>query len=107
MALSRIWAAFIVVAFLAASFQCIFIKGNTDIYSRMVVGKSGDTSNTKPLDTTAISASLLSTLQSGKTFTDGTTKYSKTAAGAYISYREQHADGVIATAKPPWIFPSI
>ena len=65
----------------------------------MVVGKSGDTSYTKPLDTTAISASLLSTLQSGKTFTDGTTKYSKTATGSYISYREQHADGVIATAK--------
>jgi spore maturation protein SpmA len=65
----------------------------------MVVGKSGDTSYTKPLDTTAISASLLHTLQSGKTFTDGTTKYSKTASGAYISYKEQHADGVIATAK--------
>lgn len=65
----------------------------------MVVGKSGDTSNTKSLDTTAISASLLSTLQSGKTFTDGTTKYSKTSTGAYVSYKEQHADGVIATAK--------
>ncbi|MEO8720494.1 MAG: nucleoside recognition domain-containing protein [Ginsengibacter sp.] len=99
MALSRIWASFIIVAFLAASFQCVFIKGNTDIYSRMVVGKSGDTSNTKTLDTSAISASLLRNLQSGKTFTDGTTKYSKTPAGAYISYREQHADGVISTAK--------
>jgi spore maturation protein SpmA/spore maturation protein SpmB len=99
MALSRIWAAFIIVAFLAATFQCIFIKGNTDIYSRMVVGKAGDTSNTKPLDTTALSAPVLTALQNGKTYTDGTTKYSKTANGSYVSFKEQHADGVVATAK--------
>jgi spore maturation protein SpmA/spore maturation protein SpmB len=99
MALSRIWAAFIIVAFLAATFQCIFIKGNTDIYSRMVVGKSGDTSNTKPLDTTALSAPVLTALQNGKTYTDGTTKYSKTANGSYVSFKEQHADGVVSTAK--------
>ncbi|HSV10522.1 MAG TPA: nucleoside recognition domain-containing protein [Hanamia sp.] len=99
MALSRIWAAFIIVAFLAASFQCIFIKGNTDIYSRMVVGKSGDTSHTKSLDTTAIPASVFTLLKNGKSFTDGTTKYIKTTSGEYISFHEQHADGVIATAK--------
>ena len=99
MALSRIWAAFIIVAFLAATFHCIFIKGNTDIYSRMVVGKAGDTSNTKPLDTTALSAPVLTALQNGKTYTDGTTKYSKTANGSYVSFKEQHADGVVATAK--------
>lgn len=99
MALSRIWAAFIVIAFLAATFQCIFIKGNTEIYSRMVVGKSGDTSNTKPLDTTALSPSILAALQKGQTYTDGTTKYSKNTDGTYISFKEQHADGVIGTAK--------
>jgi spore maturation protein SpmA len=99
MALSRIWAAFIVIAFLAATFQCIFIEGNTNIYSRMVVGEAGDTSNTKPLDTTALSPSVLTALQKGKSYTDGTTKYSKNADGAYVSYKEQHADGVIGTAK--------
>lgn len=99
MALSRIWAAFIVIAFLAATFQCVFIKDNTNIFSRMVVGKSGDTSQTKRVDTTLISANLLHTLQNGKTYTDGTTKYSKTSAGTYITYKEQHADGIIATAK--------
>jgi spore maturation protein SpmA/spore maturation protein SpmB len=99
MALSRIWAAFIIVAILAATFQSIFIKGNTDIYSRMVVGKSGDTSQTKIADTAAMSAVILQTLQSGKTYTDGITKYSHNADGAYISYKELHADGIIATAK--------
>jgi spore maturation protein SpmA len=99
MALSRIWAAFIIVAILAATFQSIFIKGNTDIYSRMVVGKSGDTSQTKIADTAAMSAVILQTLQSGKNYTDGITKYSHNADGAYISYKELHADGIIATAK--------
>ena len=99
MALSRIWAAFIIVAVLAATFQCIFIKGNTDIYSRMVVGKSGDTSQTRPLDTTSLSPLILRTLKNGKSFTDGTTKYNRTTDGSYITYKEQHADGIISTSK--------
>jgi spore maturation protein SpmA len=99
MALSRIWAAFIIVAVLAAGFQSFFIKGNSDIFSRMVVGKAGDTSQTKPLDTTALPPIILKTLQSGKTYTDGITKYNKNADGAYITYRELHADGIIATSK--------
>ena len=99
MALSRIWAGFIVVAFLAATFQCIFIKGNTDIYSRMVVGNAGDTSNTRAIDTAKLAPVILSALQKGKSYTDGTTKFSKNAGGDYISYREQNADGIIATSK--------
>ncbi len=99
MALSRIWAAFIIVAILAATFQIIFIKGNSDIYSRMVIGKSGDTSQTKIVDTSSMPDVILHTLQSGKSYTDGTTKYSKAADGNYISYKELHADGIITTAK--------
>ena len=99
MALSRIWAAFIVIAFLAATFQCIFIKGDTNIYSQMVVGKSGDTSNTKTIDTVTLVPVILSALQKGKSYTDGTTKYSRNTSGEYISYKEQNADGIISTAK--------
>jgi len=99
MALSRIWAAFILVAFLAATFQCIFIKGETNIYSQMVVGHAGDTSNTKLLDSGALSPTLLQTLQSGKIYKDGTTRYAKTPANTYISYKEQQADGIVSTAK--------
>lgn len=99
MALSRIWAAFIIVAILAASFQAIFIKGNTGIFSRMVIGNSGDTTNTRLADSSAMQAVILKTLQSGKTYTDGTTKYSRNADGVYITYKEQHADGIISTAK--------
>ena len=65
----------------------------------MVIGKSGDTSNTKSIDTTRLPAAILTSLQNGKSYSDGTTKYSKKAEGNYISYHEQHADGVISTAK--------
>ncbi len=99
MALSRIWAAFIIVAVLAAGFQCVFIKGNTDIFNRMVVGKSGDTSQTKPADTSAMPAAMLHTLQSGKEYSDGNYKFIKASNGNYISYKEQSGDGIIATAK--------
>lgn len=99
MALSRIWAAFIIIAILAATFQAIFIKGNSGIYSGMVIGNSGDTSQTRLADSNAMEAIILSTLQKGKTYTDGTTKYARNADGAYIVYKEQHADGVISTAK--------
>lgn len=99
MALSRIWAAFIIIAILAASFQLIFIKGNTNIYSRMVVGQSGDTSQTRAIDSTTLSPLILRTLENGKSFTDGTTKYNKNATGAFVTYKEQHADGIISTAK--------
>jgi len=99
MALSRIWAAFIIVAFLAATFQCIFIEGDANIYSQMVVGKSGDTSNTQKIDTTQLAPVILSTLQNGKSYTDGTTEYSKNANGDYIKYKQQNADGIISTAK--------
>ena len=99
MALSRIWAAFIIVSILAASVQAIFIKGHTNIYSQMVVGKSGDTSNTKAIDTATLAPVILSTLQKGNSYTDGTTKYSRNSGGIYISYKEQNADGIISTAK--------
>ncbi len=99
MALSKIWAAFIIVSILAASVQAIFIKGHTNIYSQMVVGKSGDTSNTKALDTASLSPLILGTLQKGKTYADGTTKYGRNTYGTYISYKEQNADGIISTAK--------
>ena len=99
MALSRIWAAFIIVAILAASYQSLFVKEQKNIFSNMVIGKSGDTSHTKLADSTLFSPAVLQNLQSGKTYTDGTIKYNRDADGNYISYREQHGDGIIATAK--------
>jgi spore maturation protein SpmA/spore maturation protein SpmB len=98
MALSRIWAAFIIVAIGAASFQYIF-SGNKDIYSRMVVGKSGDTSKTTALDSASLSPAITNTLNTAKEYKSGEIKIVRTADNKIIRYQEQSADGIIATCK--------
>ncbi|MCO6496392.1 MAG: spore maturation protein [Chitinophagaceae bacterium] len=99
MALSKIWSAFIIVSILAASFQAIFVKGHSNIFSRMVVGESGDTSNTRVIDPAAISPAAMNMLNEGKDYVDGTTVYAVTEDGTYIKYYKQRADGVVGTAK--------
>jgi spore maturation protein SpmA/spore maturation protein SpmB len=49
MALSRIWAAFIIVAIAVASIKCFFL-GNTEIFNWMVVGKADDPANPLKVD---------------------------------------------------------
>ena len=97
MALSRIWAAFIIIAIVAASFK--YFSGGKDIYSRMVVGKSGDTSKTKTLDSASLSPSIISTLNTSKEYKSGEDKIIRTGDNKIISYNEQAADGIIATCK--------
>ncbi len=99
MALSRIWAAFFIVAILAATFQALFTKDNSDIYSRMVTGSAGDTSHTRITDAGTMAPIVLKTVESGKKYVDGTTVYEKTTEGKYITYHLQRADGVVGTAK--------
>ena len=98
MALSRIWAAFIIIAILAASFQYVF-SGNKDIYSKMVVGKSGDTSKTTVLDSAVISPQAMRTLNASKEYRNGDARIVKATDNTFITYREQNADGIIATCK--------
>lgn len=99
MALSRIWAAFFIVAILAATFQAVFTKNNTNIFSRMVSGSAGDTSQTRTVDTASLEPIILKTIQSNKQYVDGTTVYTKDSSGQYIAYYKQSADGVIGTSK--------
>lgn len=98
MALSRIWAAFIIVAVLAASARYFFIPGNQTIYSKMVVGRSGDTTNTTTLDSVLLSPAVNSALNTSGEAKVGDVKYIKNN-GVIISFTEQTSDGVIATCK--------
>ncbi|MGY3052171.1 spore maturation protein SpmA/spore maturation protein SpmB [Pedobacter sp. UYEF25] len=49
MALSRIWAAFFIVAIVVATIKCFFF-GQTDIFNWMVIGKASDPENPLKLD---------------------------------------------------------
>jgi spore maturation protein SpmA/spore maturation protein SpmB len=98
MALSRIWAAFIIIAIVAASFQYMS-SGGKDIYSKMVVGKTGDTSKTRTLDSSSLSPEIISALNASKEYKSGDNKIVRTSDNKVITYREQSADGIISTCK--------
>lgn len=99
MALSRIWAAFILISILAATALSLFSDQNSDIFNRMVVGKSGDTTRTTSLDSATLSADIMQSIQSTKEYRRDNISYIKTQDGKYISYYTQNADGIIATCK--------
>ena len=63
MALSRIWAAFIIVAVMVAGIR-MFATDNKVIFTSMVTGRSGDTVKLRKDDTSSINAAQLQTLSS-------------------------------------------
>ncbi len=65
----------------------------------MVVGKSGDTTHTKSLDSATLSAEILQSIQSTKEYSRDNISYIKADDGRYISYYKQSADGIIGTCK--------
>ena len=72
MALSRIWAAFILVSILVAAVRYAFVPADKEIFSTMVTGRAGDTIKMAPV-------------------------VSKAGTSAAPGYRVQKADGIIGT----------
>lgn len=96
MALSKIWSAFILIAVLAASIQ-IWNSDSRSIYRKMVVGKSGDTSMTQRYDSATIPLEVLATLAGRNEYKRGEQRIVKTEDNGYLVYKEQSADGILAT----------
>jgi spore maturation protein SpmA/spore maturation protein SpmB len=80
MALSRIWAAFILVSILVAAVRYAFVPADREVFSTMVTGKSGDT----------IRVAVAAPAMSSATATPG-------SATPEPAYRIQKADGIIQT----------
>lgn len=99
MALSKIWSAFIIIAIAAACCNMLFTPNNADIFNQMVVGKVGDTAFTKIYDSAKVPTAITSALGSTSEYKTGNLHYKKNADGSVITYREQNADGVLATCK--------
>jgi spore maturation protein SpmA/spore maturation protein SpmB len=97
MALSRIWSAFIIIAIFAASIKCITSSDSKMIFNKMVVGKSGDTTNTKSIDSISLPPAVATILLTAKDTKIGETKYAKIADEKFITYKEQNANGILAT----------
>ncbi|MEO6330681.1 MAG: nucleoside recognition domain-containing protein [Ginsengibacter sp.] len=99
MALSRIWAAFILVSVLSALFLYVSSGDNSDIFNKMVVGKAGDTARTKLVDSALVSQQIIKALDTVKEVKNGEIKFTKTADHKILIWREQAGDGIIATCK--------
>src|SRR4051812_45655094 len=98
MVLSRIWAAFFIVAILVATARVV-ATDNKVLFSSMVTGKQGDTIKLKKADTTTFSAATLHQLDSAKVVTAGKSSIIRSADGQLQYFQIQGADGIIETCK--------
>jgi spore maturation protein SpmA/spore maturation protein SpmB len=98
MALSRIWAAFIIIAVVVASIRIIGTD-NKALYSVMVTGKAGDTVKLRKTDTTLLSPTQLRQLDSNKVLAYGNSSVIRTSDGKLQHFQVQNADGIIETCK--------
>ncbi len=97
MALSRIWSAFIIIAILVTGFKTVFSPQGNNMFSKVMVGKIGDTAHTRIMDSASLPAAAQTALLKDKSPKIGDTKYVKNADGNYTVFEEQSANGVLVT----------
>lgn len=100
MQLSKIWSSFIIISALAALLLYVFRPQDKNIFSRMVVGKSGDVYNEQHMDAQELTIAQKATLDSVPFIQSGSQdlKIRKSGEG-YVSYYTQKSDGFISTAQ--------
>ena len=102
MALSRIWAAFILVAIGVAGIKYVFSPHNKEIFSSMVTGKAGDTLRFAPTPAGATASSVATTASPVSATPPAATTQSAPAIDLKTvpaTFTVQQADGVIETCK--------
>lgn len=98
MALSRIWAAFIIIAILVATIR-IVATDNKVLFSSMVTAKAGDTIKLNQADTSTIAPVMLQQLDSNKSLAIGNKQVMRGGNRQLQYYQVQAADGIIETCK--------
>jgi spore maturation protein SpmA/spore maturation protein SpmB len=90
MALSRIWAAFILISIVVAAARYIFVPADKEIFSRMVTGKAGDSLYQRPVAAGEVLPGSAPAAASGS---------SAAVAAPKMQVVKQNADGLIETCK--------
>jgi spore maturation protein SpmA len=98
MALSRIWSAFILIAITVALFKYLPSTGEKQIFSSMIIGKSGDSLEVKNLNASTVSPAILQALDTTSRVTENKLTYKKDGA-SIVAVKVQSANGVIETCK--------
>lgn len=100
MQLSKIWSSFIIVSAIAALYLYFFHDQHQDIFSRMVVGKSGDAYFSQPIDASMLSAEQIAALDTlPQIHISGTNQAIRKVGDYYETYYVQNADGFIPTTQ--------
>lgn len=98
MALSRIWAAFVLVSILVATIMSFTRPGGEKIYSQLVTGKNTDTVSVRTVDSAAVPAAVHQQLMTEKQAVWGKDRVYRTADG-YRVFRLLPANGIFETCK--------
>lgn len=98
MALSRIWSAFIIIAMTVAAFKYFAGGGERQIFSNMVIGKSGDTVQVKQMNARDADAGLVKALDTMSRVKEGKLIYRK-ENDKIVAVKVQNANGIIETVK--------
>lgn len=98
MTLSKIWAAFIITAITVAIIKTSFFNStHANLFTQMVVGKQGDTCYTSVIDSSTLSVENIKTISTKKQIKKNGWVTTKNSNNEYITYKEQSADGILAT----------
>jgi spore maturation protein SpmA len=98
MALSRIWSAFIIIAILVATFKFFATDGNQQIFTEMVIGKSGDSTKVKEINLQRSDPILVSELDTVSRVQKGSLVYKKEGDNI-VAIKVQKANGFIQTCR--------
>jgi len=99
MALSRIWAAFILISIVVAGVRYAFVPADKEILSSMVTGKVGDTIRVAAVAPVGGSGSGAAAPGGGAAAPVGSSGAAAASGVAAPVYRVQKADGLIETCK--------
>lgn len=98
MALSRIWSAFVLIAVLVAAFKYFSGNGERQIFSNMVIGKSGDTVQVREMSLQTANPAIVSGLDTLSRVKEGKLFYKRDGEKVIVS-KVQNASGIIQTCK--------
>jgi spore maturation protein SpmA len=98
LALSRIWSAFIIIAMLVASARYFAVDGNQQIFTEMVIGKSGDSTRVKATSLSKSDPFIVAALDTTSRTQAGKLIYKK-EGDKIVALRPQKVNGIIQTCK--------
>ncbi|MDZ4795378.1 MAG: nucleoside recognition domain-containing protein [Bacteroidota bacterium] len=98
MALSRIWSAFIIIAITMAGFKFLAVDGNQQIFTQMVISKSGDSVKVKEMELASANPALVVALDTLQRVQQGNLIYKKEGE-KLVAVKHQKVNGIIETCK--------